>query len=95
MKVSQLTLLSAVGLLGQTTFAHPGEDHHAEALERRSWLSQVERRDVSHCADSLKKRGLVGKAQARRQALVEKLRKKRGLSSKGEFDHTALCFTPR
>lgn len=58
-------------LLALLAFAHPGEDHHAEALERRAALEFVGKRSLAHCASALAERGVNARNQLRRRAFLE------------------------
>ncbi|EOD51794.1 putative extracellular dioxygenase protein [Neofusicoccum parvum UCRNP2] len=64
--------------------AHPGHNHKAEALERRSAVANMSRRSLAHCQDKLAARGLDVKNVQRRQAMAQQLRK--GALAKRDFD---------
>lgn len=62
--------------------AHPGEDAHIkekERLARRTFLDNVEKRDLSHCAAKLKARGVTDRNMQRRADKVAALRRDLGL----------------
>lgn len=58
--------------------AHAGADAKTELLNRREFLSNVERSDLSHCSAKLKARGIEQRAAERRQAIAQK-KSKRGI----------------
>jgi len=80
-----LAAIAAFTLLGSITQAHPGDDHHDELARRAEWLSQVGRRDLSHCAEKLKARGIHAKSHRTRSQIAHELRVKRGLSITAPF----------
>ncbi|KAH8675251.1 Intradiol ring-cleavage dioxygenase [Xylariales sp. PMI_506] len=51
--------------------AHPGADVQAELLERRRFLSNVKRADLSHCSAQFAERGIDKRAIQRRKELVK------------------------
>ncbi|KAI1277438.1 aromatic compound dioxygenase [Xylaria sp. FL0933] len=69
------TILAASAVL---VAAHPGVDHDYEILQRREFISNVKRSDLSHCAAKLSARGVEQRATQRRRALAE-ARSKRGI----------------
>jgi uncharacterized protein (DUF2384 family) len=63
--------------------AHPGEDHHHEAVERRAFLENITRRDLSHCTAQLKARGYHDRSIQRRTELANRLSKRGDLRGTG------------
>jgi hypothetical protein len=72
-----LTITAALATLGS---AHPGEDHHDEIEQQRSFLANIERSSLRHCAETLKARGVTERNVKRRVALIEEARQKRKLN---------------
>lgn len=72
-----MLLLKTTALLlsALTITAHPGEDHHAEAEERRAALDMMGKRSLSHCNNHLSARGVHDRNAIRRRALYEQLRR--------------------
>ncbi|KAH8900727.1 aromatic compound dioxygenase [Thozetella sp. PMI_491] len=65
--------------------AHPGADPRTELLERREFLSNVERSDLKHCASKLKARGIEERAIQRRMAAAA-MKSKRGIIQRASSD---------
>lgn len=65
-------LISIVLDCGCFVAAHPGHNVHQELAERRDFLANAKRTDLSHCASKIKARGLEQRAVQRRRALAEK-----------------------
>lgn len=61
-------------LLGQRVMAHPGADHAAEALQRKSAL--VHTRSLASCQSALEARGVPQAAALRRRGLLSKMQKR-------------------
>lgn len=62
--------------------AHPGDDastKEKERLARRTFLDNVEKRDVSHCAAKLKARGVEARNVQRRAERASALRRELGI----------------
>lgn len=62
--------------------AHPGEEEHIkekERLARRSFLENIEKRDLSHCASKLKERGIQARNVQRRAEKASALRRELGI----------------
>ncbi|KAI1853982.1 hypothetical protein JX265_003695 [Neoarthrinium moseri] len=76
------TAVSGLALLSSSAVAHPGHDLTQEIAERRSFLNNVARSDLSHCASKLKARGISDRNIARRTAAANKARAKRGLKKR-------------
>lgn len=81
--------------------AHPGHDVAQEAAERREFLANAKRTDLSHCAEKLRARGIEAKNIARRKAQVEEARRKRNIKKRDIGDvlakshnKTSLGYTP-
>jgi protocatechuate 3,4-dioxygenase beta subunit len=86
MRFTTTTIATLASLL--VVSAHPGEDHHHEAVERRAALGSMTRRSLSHCADKLAARGIHARNEARRRALLDThARRKRDLASVVATDH--------
>lgn len=69
-------------LTAALVIAHPGEEEHIkekERLARRSFLENVERRDLSHCAAKLKERGVEARNIQRRAEKASAMRRELGL----------------
>ena len=62
--------------------AHPGDDHEAEAAERRAFIERNPHLQ-KRCASTLKARGHASRAVARRRGLAEDMRRARGLPAEG------------
>ncbi|KAI0475619.1 Intradiol ring-cleavage dioxygenase [Xylariaceae sp. FL0804] len=90
-------LLSALATV--EVFAHPGEDHKAEAAKRMEQLTHMKTRGLGACASHLEARGHKAAAAARRQAVVSELTK-RTLATRDYPDvlnvthHSNLTVTP-
>lgn len=94
----------ASALFHGAAVGHPGHDISQEAAERRSFLSTVEARSLSHCWPRFAENGLQARNMARRAAQVEQARKERGLrrAEKRDIDEvlskshnkTELGYTP-
>ncbi|KAI0430595.1 Intradiol ring-cleavage dioxygenase [Xylaria sp. FL1042] len=80
MRVSTILAASAV-----LVSAHPGVDHNHEILQRREFISNVKRSDLSHCAAKLSARGVEQRATQRRKALAD-ARSKRGIIERALSD---------
>ncbi|CAG7559025.1 unnamed protein product [Fusarium equiseti] len=87
--------------LASFTAAHPGEDHHDELEQRRSFEASAERLSLRHCAEKLKARGVTDRNIKRRSALIQAHRQKRGIKKRDledvlNTDHnkTDLGYTP-
>ncbi|KAF2965822.1 hypothetical protein GQX73_g7782 [Xylaria multiplex] len=65
MRVSTILVASAAVLVA----AHPGHDPQNEVLQRREFISNSKRFDLSHCSAKLKARGVEQRATMRRRAL--------------------------
>ncbi|TRX96108.1 hypothetical protein FHL15_002832 [Xylaria flabelliformis] len=65
--------------------AHPGHDHSNEILQRREFISNTKRSDLSHCAAKLKARGVEQRSTQRRKALAD-ARSKRGILERDVSD---------
>ncbi|KAI1367242.1 aromatic compound dioxygenase [Xylaria arbuscula] len=65
--------------------AHPGVDHSHEILQRREFINNVKRTDLSHCAEKLKARGFEQAGIERRKALAN-ARAKRGIVARDISD---------
>lgn len=76
------TVISGLTLLAGSAIAHPGHDISQEIQERRDFLNNVKRTDLSHCAAKLKARGVDKRNVARRVSQVNKARAKRGLTKR-------------
>ncbi|RWA08101.1 hypothetical protein EKO27_g7016 [Xylaria grammica] len=92
MRFSTVLAASAAALVT----AHPGHDHTGEMLQRRDFISNVKRSDLSHCAAKLKARGVEQRATMRRRALHD-ARTKRGVvgrdvSDKNKSHHSNKCY---
>ncbi|KAM0386961.1 hypothetical protein FCULG_00012073 [Fusarium culmorum] len=92
---------SIVLALAALTAAHPGEDHHDELQQRRSFETTAERLSLRHCAEKLKARGVTDRNIKRRSALIQEHRQKRGIKKRDledvlNTDHnkTDLGYTP-
>ena len=72
---------SIVLALASLTAAHPGEDHHDELEQRRSFEASAEKLSLRHCAEKLKARGVTDRNIKRRSALIQAHRQKRKLST--------------
>ncbi|GME34282.1 Intradiol ring-cleavage dioxygenase [Neofusicoccum parvum] len=83
-KVFGAAALSILTFAATEVMAHPGHNHKAEALERRSAVATMSRRSLAHCQDKLAARGLDVKNVQRRQAMAQQLRK--GALAKRDFD---------
>lgn len=68
---------SIVLALATLAAAHPGEDHHDELQQRRSFEAGAERLSLRHCAEQLKARGITDRNIKRRTALIQEHRQKR------------------
>jgi hypothetical protein len=68
---------SIILALATLAAAHPGEDHHDELQQRRSFEANAERLSLRHCAEKLKARGVTDRNIKRRSALIEEHRQKR------------------
>lgn len=68
---------SIILALATLAAAHPGEDHHDELQQRRSFEANAERLSLRHCAEKLKARGVTDRNIMRRSALIEEHRQKR------------------
>ncbi|KAI0977588.1 aromatic compound dioxygenase [Xylaria arbuscula] len=77
--------------------AHPGVDHTNEILQRREFLSNVKRSDLSHCSAKLKARGVEDRAIKRRQAIAAAKSKRgiiqRDLSDKNKSHLSTEAYT--
>ncbi|KAI1426549.1 aromatic compound dioxygenase [Xylaria sp. FL1777] len=77
--------------------AHPGVDHHDEILQRREFISNVKRSDLSHCAAKLSARGVEKRAIERRRALANAKSKRgivgRDLSDKNKSHLSSEAYT--
>lgn len=51
--------------------AHPGDDHSKDVLQRRDFVSKVERTDLAHCAETFKARGIEKRAIERRKNIMK------------------------
>ncbi|KAI0490987.1 aromatic compound dioxygenase [Xylaria cf. heliscus] len=80
MRVSILAASAAV-----LVAAHPGADHSNEILQRREFIANTKRSDLSHCAAQLKARGVEQRSNLRRKALAE-ARSKRGFVKRDVSD---------
>ncbi|KAI0908122.1 aromatic compound dioxygenase [Ustulina deusta] len=65
--------------------AHPGADHQNEILQRREFISNSKRSDLSHCAAKLSARGIAQRGVQRRKALAD-ARSKSGIVSRDVSD---------
>ncbi|KAI0452299.1 aromatic compound dioxygenase [Xylaria acuta] len=81
MRVSTILAASAAVLVA----AHPGHDHSDEILQRRDFISNTKRSDLSHCAAKLKARGVEQRSTLRRRALAD-ARSKRGIIGRDVSD---------
>lgn len=76
-----LTALTLV-LSALDVHAHPGEDHHAEALERRAALDSMGKRSLAHCSNQLAARGVHDRNDVRRRAIYNQLVQRAQLESR-------------
>jgi hypothetical protein len=81
MRFSPVLITYVAGLVA----AHPGADVQAELLQRRMFLSNVKRTDLSHCSAKLKARGIEQRGVERRKALAQK-KSKRGIIQRAAED---------
>ncbi|KAM0293707.1 hypothetical protein ACHAPM_011524 [Fusarium culmorum] len=57
--------------LADIVLSHPGADVKAELLERKAFLANAKRTDLSHCAEQIKARGLEQRGIERRKAIAQ------------------------
>lgn len=77
--------------------AHPGEQEHVkekERLARRTFLQNVERRDLSHCASKLKARGVEARNIQRRADKASALRRELGIPELHRTFAPLTCHDP-
>lgn len=73
-KMVQVKSLLFLSLGLATVLAHPGEDHAAEARQRRTALAKT--RSIATCSSSLESRGINVAAAHRRRGLLSKFQKR-------------------
>ncbi|KXJ86506.1 Intradiol ring-cleavage dioxygenase [Microdochium bolleyi] len=95
-----LKLIALAAVLGRTA-AHPGHDLTQEIAERRAYLANIARTDLSHCAEKLARRGITRRNVQRRAAAVNNARVKRSLRPRDadavlaiNHNATSLGYTP-
>ncbi|KIL85507.1 hypothetical protein FAVG1_11465 [Fusarium avenaceum] len=79
------TALLSTFALANSVSAHPGANVQAELLERKAFLANAKRTDLSHCAAQIKARGLEQRGIERRNAIAQE-KSKRGLIMRDPAD---------
>ncbi|KAI9930691.1 hypothetical protein ASPWEDRAFT_739118 [Aspergillus wentii DTO 134E9] len=92
----RLSFFWAFALLSGIAVAHPGHDHSHEIAQRRAFMANSKRTDLSHCVSKLKARGIESRNIARRSAMISSKQQKRDLDRVLDTNHneTNLRYTP-